>query len=182
MSQFCVRFVTALAIITTMHGIVAAQGSTKKAGPEPESAKSTILLNISVVLATTGPTLAFTATNQTNAEVHIADVAVNDTAILITKPNGELFVYSASASPVPGVPIPVLKPSETKTWKVNISDLLVVTDRFREPGIYRLSWVYGDKQLGGKTVTYKSNEIPFLREKDTPVIDPATGRPVPQPK
>ena len=124
--------------------------------------------------------MAFTVTNNSKTDVNIVEVGVHPARIVIIKPNGEKFEDFSVADPAPGEILPTVKPSQSKTWKLDISRLLVVTDRFKEPGIYRIYWTYFHRKSRDTVIAYKSNEVLVLREKGTPVIDPATGRPVPE--
>lgn len=149
-----------------------------KAEPTKED-KPAISLSIAAVLNAPGPTFTFTMTNNSDKDVPYYAAGAYPSIIAIVTPGGkeeERFILAGR--PGPDFKQPMLKPGESMSRKENIFELFG-TMRFKSPGTYRLYWRLGRTQ-DGAGVQYKSNEIPIIREKGTPIFHSAHGIALPE--
>lgn len=175
-SATCRVFICISAALATALAVAAQEG----AAPDKKAEKvAAVSLDATVVLAKSGPTLAFTMTNNSGAPVEAWGVSTDPNRIVIVTPEGAEVERFSSVGLVPGAAVPTIAPAESRTWQVDVSNFLVTTNKFTKPGTYKIHWKYLHREGNGPLVVYKSNVIPILREKDTPVISPFTGRVVP---
>jgi hypothetical protein len=152
----------------------------KKAVGSDAASIAPILLRTAVVLNSTGPTVAFTMTNNSKAPIPALRVLQFPSRLVIVKPDGTKVEDSGVAGPPPpNTKVPMLAPGKTtEPDKIDIYEWFSV-ENLKEPGIYRVYRIVLSKQ-GEKIVEYKSNEVLILWEAGTAAIDPRTGYPVHQ--
>ena len=119
---------------------------------DAESEKQKILLAIAVCLDDEPTTLSFTITNNSKKDFETTPITTNYNRLVIVTPKGEereMFVWKDGINPV------VIKPSEEKIWKINISKFLIA-ENFKETGDYQLYW---------KVNKLKSDKLTLIKEK-----------------
>lgn len=137
-----------------------------------------VLLETSVVLNSSGPTVAFTMTNNSTANIPSIEAGRDPSRIVVIKPDGQEVEDYHIADPAPGVPQLTLKPKESITSKRNIFELFGAL-QLKTPGRYGVYWKLSQRN-NGQLIEYKSNVVPIIREKGTPVYNPVTGRNEPE--
>lgn len=120
-----------------------------------------VVLQVAVVTNAPNTTLAFTARNNGKTELRTSTFVGTWNRIVITDPDGKMMeVYDRVMEIEPTI----IKPSESKIWKVGIASILQ-TLNLEKPGTYKLHWKLRDITTDDPTFKYKSNEVLLFREE-----------------
>lgn len=127
---------------------------------EKTTTENQVVLKIAVVASAPKTTLAFIVTNNGKTELRTSTFAATWNRIVVSDPDGKTVeVYDRVMEIEPTI----IKPSESKTWKVEISPVLE-TLKLEKPGVYKLYWKLRDITTDDTDFKYKSDEFFLLKE------------------